>query len=167
VNLIDGGQSDAGLAGLEQALAAHRATGADFQSSYHLTRLADAHARAGRLDAALDRAERALREIETSGERWWQAEAWRAKGEILSGMSPARAAEAEACLCAALECAPSQGARLWELHAALALAALWSRQGRRRDAAAALAPIGAAFGDAARLPKLEAAKAILAADHDA
>ena len=56
---------------------AHRATGANFQSSYNLSRLAQAHVQAGHFDRAAELADQAIGEVERTGERWWQAEALR------------------------------------------------------------------------------------------
>ena len=159
INRVDGGCGAAALGAFEQALAAHRATGADFQSSYNLSRLADAHAQAGHIDLALDHATRALAEVERSGERWWLAEALRGKGEILRRAG--RDAQALGCFRKALACARRQHAKLWELQAALSIAECCSRQGRPDAARQALEAVGAAFADAAALPQAEHARLLL------
>ena len=145
VNVVESGRAEEGIAMMERALVAHRETGANFQSSYNLSRLADAHARTGRMERALELASEAIAEVERTGERWWEAEAHRFKGEILRMALPARHDEAEACFNCALECARSQGALLWELNAAQSLADLWSARGRSREALELLNPIYRAF----------------------
>jgi predicted ATPase len=132
---------------MERALEAHRATGANFQSSYNLSRLADAHARTGDLEAALALADEAIADGRRSGEQWWEAEAQRRRGEILLLASPPDRAEAEASFQRALACARRQQAALWELGAARSLAELWSTEGRRSEAYDLLAPVCARFSD--------------------
>jgi tetratricopeptide (TPR) repeat protein len=129
VNTVDSGRVEEGITMLERALVAHRATGANFQSAYNLSRLAEAHARAGRIDRALILAEQAAQEIERTGERWWEAEAERLRGEILLMAAPARQAEAESCFARALACARSQHAGFWENRAAESLDKLAAARG--------------------------------------
>lgn len=83
VNLIEGSRSEEGIALMTEALAAHRRTGANFQSSFNLSYLALAYARTGNFERALQIANQAVDEIERTGEAWWAAEAHRLKGEIL------------------------------------------------------------------------------------
>jgi tetratricopeptide (TPR) repeat protein len=161
VGIIDSGRAEEGIALMEHALAEHRGTGANFQSSFNLTRLAEAYARAGRLGRALDLAAAAVAEVGRTGERWWEAEANRSHGEILLLAGPAHRAEAERCLEQALDCARRQGARLWELNAARSLAAMHLAEGRIDDARALLAPVCSAFADGVDHPGLRFARATL------
>jgi DNA-binding winged helix-turn-helix (wHTH) protein/tetratricopeptide (TPR) repeat protein len=121
VNLIEDGKAVDGIAAMQAALVEHRATGANFQSSFNLSCLARGHARAGDVAMALDFADQALAEIERCGERWWEAEALRTKGEIL--VQASLLDEAAACFEQALTCARRQKAQFWELRAARCLAA--------------------------------------------
>jgi len=117
INRVDAGDAAGGIALLEQSLVAHHATGADFQSGYNLSRLAEAHAGAGNLQRALELARASIVDVERSGERWWEAEAHRIHGELLlRGPRPARA-EAMRSFDRALAVARQQGARLWEANA--------------------------------------------------
>lgn len=142
-NLVDAGRCDEGIELMERALAAHRATGANFQSSYNLSRLAEAHARAGRIERALQLAEEALADVARTGERWWEAEAWRLLGGIHRLVGAGGEAEAERCLRRALACARAQRAQLWEQRAAQSLGELWRAQGRQREAQALLVSVEA------------------------
>jgi len=161
VNIVASGRAEEGISLMEHALAAHHNTGANFQSSYNLSRLADAHARAGRVTRAVELADQALAEVARTGERWWEAEAQRSRGEILLMTSPMRHQEAERCFMKALACARRQGARLWELHAAQSLANLWLAQGRNDDARELLAKVYAAFSEGFDTANLKLAKATL------
>jgi len=53
------------------------------------------------------------------------------------------------------------GAKFWELRAAMALAELWARQGRRVDASGLLAPVYAWFTEGFDTLDLKEAKALL------
>jgi len=161
VNAIEGGRPEEGIAIMESALAAHHATGANFQSSYNISCLAQAHAAAGRGARANELANEAIAEVARTGERWWEAEALRLKGEILLQTSPSERAEAEACFGRALACAKRQEARLWQLHAALSLGRLWSADGEKARVQGLLAPICEAFTDGYQTDALASARRML------
>ncbi len=159
VNQIDAGELGSCSLAMEHALAAHRATGANYQSSYNTSYLAMAHAQAGSTALALEFAEQAIGEGERSGERWWNAEAHRIKAQLL--LVAARREEAEAGFEAALACARRQGARLWELQAAQSLAQLWSERAARVRGRDLLGAVYAGFPDGFETPVLKDAKRVL------
>ncbi|HTR59266.1 MAG TPA: AAA family ATPase [Casimicrobiaceae bacterium] len=161
INVVESGRPQEGIELMESALAAHRATGANFQSSYNLSRLAEAHASAGNLARAADFAKQAVAEVERTGERWWQAEAERIRGEILLRGGRNGRREAEACFARALKCARGQKARLWELHAALSLATLCSAEGEDDKARALLGPVCRAFEDGYVIDAISSARKLL------
>jgi predicted ATPase len=161
VNLVEGGRAVEGIALMDAALIEHRNTGANFQSSFNLSCLADAYARAGNSARALDFADQAIGEIERTGERWWAAEAQRIKGNILLAAAPADRRRAEDCFLSALKSAQSQNAQFWQLRAAHGLASLWSGQGRDAEARKLLAPIYDEFTDGIDLPDLDDARGLL------
>ena len=162
INVVESGRPREGIEMMERALSAHRATGANFQSSYNLSRLAEAHASAGNLAEGTELAMQAVSEVERTGERWWQAEAERMRGEILLRGGRARRREAEACFARALKCARRQEARLWELQAALSLATLWAAEGDDDRARSLLKPVYEAFEDTYPIDAICAAKKLLA-----
>jgi class 3 adenylate cyclase/tetratricopeptide (TPR) repeat protein len=161
VNLVESGRAEEGIALMEHALVAHRKTGANFQSSYNLSRLAEAHARAGKIERAMELAEQAVAEVSRTGERWWEAEAQRSRGEILLLAAPDHHDEAERCFSNALACARRQEAKLWELYATRSLANLWLAQGRRDDARELLALVYGTFTDGFETADLRLAKEFL------
>ncbi len=161
VMVVEGGRAAEGISLMDGALVEHRKTGANFQSSFNLSCLADAYARAGNYERAIDFADQAIQEIERTGERWWAAEAQRIKGKILLAATPADGRRAEDCFLSALKSAQSQNARFWELRAAHGLASLWSTEGRDAEARKLLAPIYSEFTDGIDLPDLDDARRLL------
>ena len=122
VNLIEGDRPEEGAELMHSALRSHRDTGANFQSSFNLSHLALAYSKMGKFERALVIANQAIAEVVESGERWWEAEAQRIKGEILLAAASGRRDEAETCFRHALACARRQNSKFWELRAALSLA---------------------------------------------
>jgi predicted ATPase len=57
--------------------------------------------------------------------------------------------------------ARAQSARAWELRAAISLARLWAKQGRRREAHNLLAPVYGWFTEGFNTADLKDAKALL------
>ena len=72
--------------------------------------------------------------VEESGERLWEAELYRLTGELLLHQTVPDAQHAEACFYQALATARRQQAKSLELRAAMSLARLWQRQGKRGSA---------------------------------
>ncbi len=83
------------VAEIREALAAYRATGARFQSTYHLILLAQALAACGRYGEGLSALHEAAALVEETGERYVEAEIHRLEGNLL--LAENGAAEAEAC----------------------------------------------------------------------
>jgi predicted ATPase len=77
------GESEAGLAELRSGLAAWRATGSKFHVPYRLARVADACRAAGLADEGLSLVTEALEYAAGSEDRWFSAELYRLKGEVL------------------------------------------------------------------------------------
>jgi predicted ATPase len=142
-------------------LAALHAAGADLRRSYYLALLAEVCRRAGRPDAGQSAIAEALAFAEESGERWWEAELHRLRGDLLLAQSAAGRGEAEACFHRALEIAQGQSAKAFELRAATSLARLWAEQDERQKAHALLAPIYGWFTEGFDTADLKDAKALL------
>jgi predicted ATPase len=124
------GHATEGIAQVQQGLAAYRATGSALLQPYFLALLAEAYRRAGQVEAGLTGLAEALRLVDDTGERWYQAELYRLKGELLLDLSVERHVEAALCLQQALDIARHQQAKSLELRAALSLARLWQQQGK-------------------------------------
>ena len=115
------GQREEGMAQMQQGLAAWRATGAAVFRPYGLALLAEAYAQVGRCEEGLTLLAEALAVTNDKGERRWEAELYRLKGELLLARSAAHDAEAETCFRQALDVARHQQAKSWELRAAMSL----------------------------------------------
>src|SRR5262249_7878362 len=81
--LAQQGQGEAGIAQLRQGVAAVRATEAPFFGAYNLTLLAEAYQVVGQPEAGLAALDEALALVDKTGERFWEAEIYRLKGELL------------------------------------------------------------------------------------
>ena len=138
-----------------------RSTGATLYVPWHLSNLARAHGDLGQLDEARRCIDEATTTMETSKERWCEAEANRIAGEIAL-MSPERdAAKAEGYFGRALAVARQQQAKSWELRAAMSLARLWRSQGKVQEARELLAPVYGWFTEGFDTRDLKDAKALL------
>jgi predicted ATPase len=69
--------------------------------------------------------------------------------------------QAERCLQRSLAVARKQGARFWELRAAVSLARLWRNQGRHDEARHVLGPVYGWFTEGFDTPDLKEAKELL------
>lgn len=161
VNVVLDGKAIEGIERMDRALIDHHATGANFQSSFNLSCLAEAYALARDYPSALDYASRAIGETARTGERWWSAEAQRIKGTILLKASPKNRQEAETCFTAALDQARTQDAKFFELRAACDLAAIWQASGRNAKAVELLEPVYVMFSGSVELPDVDRAKQLL------
>jgi predicted ATPase len=157
---LTGKASDA-LDPLTAGLGAFRSTGSTLWIPLHMSCLAIAHRDLNRFDEAWRCINEAMAVIETTGERWYEAEVLRVGGEIAM-MSPERdTAKAEAYFERALAVAREQRAKSWELRAATSMARLWHSQGRRQKARDLLDPIYGWFTEGFDALDLKEAKALL------
>jgi predicted ATPase len=159
--LAAAGEVTAGSAQMRSAIAAQKGLGVVNQRPFLLGLLADICTKAGDPTEARDLLTEALRIIDRTQERWFEAELHRLRAEALLASSPCDSAEAEASLSHALAVARKQEARFWELRAATSLARLWREQGKRNEARDLLAPIYGWFTEGFDTPDLKEAKALL------
>ena len=167
---------DNGIAQMHQGLRAWQALGAEVGRTWSWGMLAEAYERVGHIEAGLTVLADALAAVARTGERLWEAELYRLKGELLlqSGAQPPASevvppdaplplsdTAAEACLHYALAIARRQQSKLWELRAARSLSRLWWQQGKRQAAYELLAPIYSWFTEGFDTADLQEAKALL------
>ena len=99
---------------------------------------------------------------ERTGQRWFNAESHRMRGNILLKRDPANTAPPEEAFLTAIAIAQQQKARGFELHAALSLAKLYQSTGRPADAHAVLAPALEGFSPTPEFPEIAEAQTLLA-----
>jgi predicted ATPase len=155
------GQREEGIAQMQQGLAAWRATGAEALRPYYLALLAEASGKEGQVEEGLHLLAEALAVANDTGECRWDAELYRLKGELLLARPAEHHAEAETCLRHALDIARQQQAKAYELLAAMSLARLWQRQGKRAAAHTLLAPIYGWFTEGFDTANLQEVRALL------
>jgi predicted ATPase len=127
---------------------------------FFLAMLAEAYEKGGEAEEGLNALAEALALVDKTGERWWEAELHRLKGELLlRRASPTE--EVEACFHQALDIARRQQAKSLELRAAMSLARLWQQQGKRTAACELLAPIYSWFTEGFDTADLQEAQALL------
>jgi predicted ATPase len=108
------GQCEEGIAQIQQGLVAQQAVGAAIARPLFLSLLTEAHAAAGQAEAGLGVLAEALARVDHTGERHWEAEIYRLKGELLLQQAIPDAPQAEACFQQALTMARHQQAKSWE-----------------------------------------------------
>jgi predicted ATPase len=167
--LLEQGRHEEGMRQIRQSLAAHRATGAEAGQPYALAFLARAYGQAGQGHKGQQVLDEALTLVHRTGERCYEAELYRLKGELLlqGGQRPTAqgtaqtVAEAEQRLRQALTVARRQQAKSLELRAAMSLSRLWQQQGKRAEARELLAPIYGWFTEGFDTADLQDAKVLL------
>lgn len=99
----------------------------------------------GQFDEARRYAEAVREELRSGSERYFWPECQRLLGDYLGLCPGADRVDIEAAYTSAFALAHRQGARSWQLYAAMSLARFWSEQGERGKALELLAPLHASF----------------------
>ena len=123
--------------------------------------LAEIEGDMGEPNAAIAMLDDLLNEIERTGQRWFDAEVHRQRGELILRRDCNDVRGAEAAFERALAVARSQNARTFELRAATQLARLWRYQGKDTAARDILMPICSAFANGRTTPDLQEATTLL------
>jgi class 3 adenylate cyclase/predicted ATPase len=155
------GRTDEGIELLEEGLSAWQTTGARLWLPIFFALKAQAQAKAGRCEAALQTIEQAIAISNETSERWAIAEVLRLKAGLLLATGRARRDEVEALFVDSLEVARRQKAHSWELRTACDLARLWRREGRCEEAVKLLQASYDQFTEGFETPDLMDAKVML------
>src|SRR5262249_989950 len=136
--------------------------------------LAEVYGKVGQAEEGLLVLDEALAVIDNTGERFYEAEVYRLKGELIvqqesreqGARSPEQGGgsseqEAEACFQKAIAIAQQQQAKSWELRATMSLARLWRQQGKRQAARELLSTIYEWFTEGFDTKDLQEAKILL------
>jgi predicted ATPase len=163
--IAERGQGEEGIAQLRQGMTAMRATGAEVFWPYFLALLAEACGKAEQAEEGLAAVAEALEVVYKTGERFYEAELYRLKGELTlqskEGMKSGVEAEVEACFQKAIAVARHQSAKSLELRAVMSLSRLWQQQGKQQEAHAMLAEIYNWFTEGFDTKDLQEAKTLL------
>ena len=124
----------------------------------HLT---SAYTELGQFDDAWRCIGEAMTAVQTTKERWCEADIHRIAGQIALRSSEPDTAKAQAYFERALAVARKQQAKSWELRAAMSMARLWRDQGERDEARDLLAPVYGWFTEGFDTLDLKEAKALL------
>ena len=126
---------------ITSGIKAFRSTGGTLWAPSWVSYLARAYADIGQFDDAWRCIAEATKTVQTTKEKWCEAEVHRTAGEIALKSPHPDLAKAEAYFERALAVAREQRAKSWELRAATSMARLWRDQGKRQQARDLLAPI--------------------------
>jgi predicted ATPase len=147
VQILDGNPEE-GIRQIQDALSLLRAREAEGFQSQVLAYQTEGYKKLGQADTGLSVVAQALDFVEESGERYYEAELYRLKGELTLQQENQKSkgkeqkakvendaqAEAESCFRKAIDVAQQQQAKSWELRAATSLARLWRSQGKKAEA---------------------------------
>jgi predicted ATPase len=157
------GDAAAGVASIQQGLVVVPSIGQKLYRPYFLSLLAEAYGQAGQPEAGLSVLGEALTLVEATEARWWEAELYRLKGELLLRLPLPDIPQATACLHQALTVACSQQAKSLELRVALSLNRLWQQYGKWDQAREVLTEIYGWFTEGFETPDLQDARGWLKA----
>jgi predicted ATPase len=152
--------SENGIALIQEGIDHLKAKRVAWQRPYWLSLLAQARARAGDVQGALTLCRDAQETVQRTEEHIWLSELHRIEGEVRRAAGYP-VSDVEACFESALEVSRRQGARMFELRAAMSLARLWREQGRNVEARDLLAPVYSWFTEGFETVDLKDAKALL------
>jgi predicted ATPase len=182
--LAEQGQGEEGMAQICEGLAAFQAIGAALGRSAFLALLAEACGKTGQAEEGLRVLAEALAVVDKNGERLYEAEIHRLKGELTlqkaargwrlktgplatqaSSLKPQVSKEVEqevvGYFLKAMEIAQRQQAKSLELRAAMSLSRLWQHQGKKDEAHQLLAEIYGWFTEGFDTKDLQEAKRLL------
>jgi len=175
--LAEQGQIKEAMAQLRRGLAAGQAMGAGLERPLFLAALAETHGKAGQVEEGLQAVEEATTVMLKTGQRNYEAELYRLKGELtlqrfnVQGskfnvadprpLAPDPQGEAEACFLKAIEVARKQQAKSLELRAVMSLSRLWNEQDKKEEARQMLAEIYNWFTEGFDTADLQEAKVLL------
>jgi TOMM system kinase/cyclase fusion protein len=154
-------QREEGIRQMHQGLDASRTVGNALALPHFPTMLAEAYGAGGQAAEGLAVLEVAIAAVHKSKARFYEAEIYRLKGDLLLQHAVPDISQAEACFHQALDVAHSQQAKSLELRTAMSLSRLWQHQGKRTAAHDLLAPVYGWFTEGFDTADLQEAKALL------
>jgi tetratricopeptide (TPR) repeat protein len=153
------GDARNGLDLIKKGMSLNSANGSVIVAASDLTNLAECYAALGHAADALSCLDEAAQIIDTTGQRVYEVDVFRVRGDLFSATGDRAAAEES--YHRALAVARSQTAKTLEMRAATSLARLWRDRGKRTEAHDALAPVYDWFTEGFNTPVLQEAKELL------
>jgi predicted ATPase len=162
-NWVRGRQVDpgSGALGLRQALESYVGLGNTSSAPSFYGMLAELEAMTGGYDWALMQIDQGLAMADETEEHFTDPYLYRLRGECLLKREPENSAPAEEAFQTSIAVAKQQGARSYELLAALSLAKLYQSTGRTAEACAILTPALDGFSPTAEMPQINEAQVLL------
>ena len=151
------GQASKGIHLIREGVAALDATGTALVRPHFLGLLATALSKVEQNDEALRLLDEAITMVTNNDERYFEAELYRLKGELLFKQSPDNRPNAEQCFKRSLEIAEAQKAKSWLLRTAMSLARLGRDESKLRE-------VYESFTEGFDTEDLREAKSLLRAD---
>ena len=155
------GKASEAIQMITSGITMYRSTGSRVYLPIFLSHLSRAHAELDQFDDAWRCITEAITAVETTKERWYEAEIHRVTGEIALKLPQLGSSQAETYFERALTVARAQQAKSWELRAAMSMARLWHDHGMQEKARDLLAPIYGWFTEGFDTVDLKQAKALL------
>jgi predicted ATPase len=178
--LLNEGRDEEAIEQMRRGLAALQATGTELVRPHFLGLLAEALGKNNQAEEGLRLLEEALAVAHRGGERYYEAELYRIKGDLLfrqaTGRGVLRAArggkavvehappvvtQAEGCFRQSVETARQQKAKSWELRAVMSMVCLYQNSGKQEEARGLLTQIYDSFTEGFNTVDLREAKALL------
>lgn len=174
-------QSEEGLFLINQGETAYHASGAELLRPYSLILLAEGYGKVGQAEKGLAALAEARALVDKTGERFYEAEMYRLKGELTmqklsvvssqlsvpdaQRLTPSTQAEveqeAEGHFLKAIDIAQKQQAKSLELRASTSLTRLWQSQGKKAEAHKLLSDVYSWFTEGFDTKDLQEAKELL------
>jgi predicted ATPase len=137
-------------------------TRTSLDQTYMMSQMAEVYAVNSQVSDALLVNEKALQLAKKTGERWYQPELLRQRGDlVIAAVGESSTSEAVNQYQRAIEYAKRQNAKSWELRASTSLAGLWSQAGERQKAEDLLASVFESFDEGFDTPDMLEARATL------
>jgi predicted ATPase len=159
--LAQQGQCEEAVTEIREGIVDWRAQGSELGCHYYFVLLAEACAKAGQIDDALNALGEAQGFADATGEGYWAPEIPRLKGELLLQRDPGAHPDAEKCFQQAIDLARRQEAKSLELRAAMSMGRLWQERGHLNEARDLLEKTYVWFKEGLDTHDLKQAKALL------
>jgi len=156
--LVEQKQAEDGLTQIRKGLSSRRPRGTGLEDNHMLGLLAEAYGKAGQVEEGLNVLDKVLATLDKTGQRFWEPELYRLKGELLLRRNEG---EIETSFHYAIEIARRQRAKSLQLRAVMSLSRFLQSQDKTEEARLMLAETYGWFTEGFDTPDLKEAKSML------